>query len=792
MSRSNPRFVHLLTFAGLTAAMGAAVLAHRPPQNSGTPEPAGMKVDYKPGAYFPPGFPLHGRLRLLTAPQAEMGQRTRIRLEYTVGDLPIESGMTLEIWKHFTSDVEAFQVTNPREPAYFGAEFTGAGIQFTPEAHTNWVQRNTPSVFPYRKAAGVRIHQGRLKAGDKVYFDLGGERGVRMQHYEENLFNFRLAIIRENKLVGYAGDAILRITGGPMRRLRVQAPSIVKAGEAFAVEVVPQDEWGSLARDAAGLTLRVTSPGVTGAAFEYDADLKHYIARAARAAKEGVLRIEVQAAGGERKGISNPVWVERDPARQLYYGDLHQHTYLADGRGVFEELYLYGRRVGLLDFGAVTPHHAPMSVTGPILLTGTNYPADAWPALQRATRLFNGWKGFVSILGYEYSVGTERGGHHNVFFNADEARSTMEIDRSDPMAPIGKMLRTLELVRKPALVIPHIGGGPPDWSHPTDPRVERLFEIASVHGVFEESYQKHLKSGQRLAASASGDTHTTSMGNAYPGLIYVMSNGLTGVYAHGKSRQQIWDGLYQRRTFGVSGNQRILLDFRVNGEPMGGELPSAASVRLEARISGVTPIVRVDFLRNSRVIHSVTPVRNRGSILRVVWGDNLYQRRAAVGMRHGEVRPSAGRLALIEPVHRDQAFEEIAQQGDGIRWYAAAVSNDRDGFLADISGLTGDLTFKLEDADGFGAIEARIPLTELKREGYFAWKKEGGPRHPYMEKMGVKPAFFLECELVDAAGTRDVELSYEDREPPKSGDYWYVRVEQLDTNKAWSSPVWNN
>jgi len=65
-------------------------------------------------------------------------------------------------------------------------------------------------------------------------------------------------------------------------------------------------------------------------------------------------------------------------------------------------------------------------------------------------------------------------------------------------------------------------------------------------------------------------------------------------------------------------------------------------------------------------------------------------------------------------------------------------------------------------------------------------------KHPYMEKMGVKPAFFLECDLVDVNGPKDVNFDYVDRSPRKPGDYYYVRIEQLDTNKAWSSPVWMN
>ena len=803
LSRPSNRSLTLVArFAAvLLLILGLALLASRPWAESSAealPNPARMKIEYRPGGYFPPGFPLHGKVRLLSNPVVEMGTRTRVRIEYTVGDMPVETGMTVEIWKHFLSDAEELQVTDPNAPAYFSVEFTRPSVVGKTLKWTNWEQRNTPSVFPYRKVAGVTLEAGSLSAGDRVLFDLGGPLGFRMQHYQENLFNFRVVLLRDEKVLGYGGDAAMKVTGGPLRRLRVQAPSVAKAGEAFPVEIVPQDEWGSLARNHEGLSFRVISGEIAGGSFRYEPELEHYVARDVVAGKEGVLRIGVQTADGQYRGASNPLWVEADPLRRVYFGDLHQHAYLHDGRGVFEELYLYGRRVGLLDFGAVSPHHMPMSVTGPsFYLEGKRFPSENWPDLQKATKLMNGWQGFVSILGYEYSVGTNIGGHHNIYYNADEAKSTMQLDSAEPSAPIGKMLRTLQLVRKPVLVIPHIGGGPPDWSHPTDPRIERLFEIASVHGVFEESFQKHLESGQRLAASASGDTHTSAMGNAYAGLNFVMSNGLTGVYAQGKTRDDIWRAMYERRTFAVSNNTRILLDFRVNDEPMGGEILSAltGTARLSARVSGAAPLLRIELLKNSKVIYAAHPARKQGRLLRVVWGDNLYQRRAAAGLSSGELRPEGGRLRLERIIHRDQAFEEIRQEGARITWKTAAFSNDRDGFLVDLSEVTGEaLHFRLDDASEMGVFEVRIPLAQLERDGCFFWSRRGDARvkHSYMEKMGVPPTFFLECELVDAAGPMDFQLSYEDRGPLRPGDYYYLRAEQLDTNKAWSSPVWVN
>jgi hypothetical protein len=38
----------------------------------------------------------------------------------------------------------------------------------------------------------------------------------------------------------------------------------------------------------------------------------------------------------------------------------------------------------------------------------------------------------------------------------------------------------------------------------------------------------------------------------------------------------------------------------------------------------------------------------------------------------------------------------------------------------------------------------------------------------------------------------DTRVTFEHREKPRPGDYYYLRVEQLDTNKLWTSPVWVN
>ncbi len=761
--------------------------------------PATMAIEYRPGAWFPPGLELQGQVRLLTSPVVEMGKRARVRIEYTVGDREIGPGEAVEVWKHFTSDVEEFQIDDSSQPAFFDAETTAAGVRFEKLKFSNNVQRNEQDVFPYRKTASIVIQQGRLSKGDKVYFDLGGEQGVRMQFYAENLFNFRVALTNpgDKKILGYGGDASLKVIGGPLAKLVVKAPSIVASGEKFSVEVVPMDAWVSLANDGADLALTMTSDQVSGSPLEYDSELLHYVANNVVCHREGVARIEVRTADGRVRGVSNPIWVERTPDRRVYYGDLHQHTYLADGRGVYEELYLYARQVAMLDFGALTPHQDPLGVTGPILKLDRKFPMDNWPALQRASKVMRGWRGFTSILGYEYSVGTRAGGHHNVLFADDDAPTTMELDPTSSREPVAKMLELLRRTKKRALVIPHIGGGPPDWNHPTDPRLERLFEIASVHGVFEESYQKHLESGQRLAATASADNHTVSWGYANPGLIYTMTSPLTAVWAQRNDREDIWAALNDRRTFGVTGATRMLLDLRANGEPMGGEIPRFGErpVRIEARVSGTEPLTRIDLVKNSKTIYTVSPARQiGGKLLRVQWGDNYYQRRANIALSNGELRADSGPLALRRKLNLDNSFEDIHEQDGRIVWRTASTSNDRDGVLVDISRVDGDaLVFRLEDPNLLGTHEVRIPLAALEADGHFSWRSEPVPNnHPYMKMMGLPLQLFVDCDLVREDGAMDYEMSYEDREPLEPGDYYYLRVEQLDTVKGWSSPIWAN
>jgi hypothetical protein len=49
---------------------------------------------------------------------------------------------------------------------------------------------------------------------------------------------------------------------------------------------------------------------------------------------------------------------------------------------------------------------------------------------------------------------------------------------------------------------------------------------------------------------------------------------------------------------------------------------------------------------------------------------------------------------------------------------------------------------------------------------------------------------WISAQLVNRAAPLDGELDYRDMGNPQPGDYYYLRVTQLDGARAWSSPIW--
>lgn len=89
---------------------------------------------------------------------------------------------------------------------------------------------------------------------------------------------------------------------------------------------------------------------------------------------------------------------------------------------------------------------------------------------------------------------------------------------------------------------------------------------------------------------ASSDDH-----RAHPGQ---PQYGLAAVAAPGRTRGEIFNALYQRRTYGTTGS-KILLEFLIDGQPMGREVAARDKPKLSIEAHGTAEIETVDVLRYS-------------------------------------------------------------------------------------------------------------------------------------------------------------------------------------------------
>ena len=111
---------------------------------------------------------------------------------------------------------------------------------------------------------------------------------------------------------------------------------------------------------------------------------------------------------------------------------------------------------------------------------------------------------------------------------------------------------------------------------------------------------------------ASSDNHVGMPGRSYPHDRQVHTpfpGGLAAVWSPKLSRDSIFDAIRQRRCYGTTG-ARIVLQFRLNGKPMGSDVQlehGRAKRLLSLKARGADAISRVEIIRDGTTIHTYAP-----------------------------------------------------------------------------------------------------------------------------------------------------------------------------------------
>jgi hypothetical protein len=487
-----------------------------------------------------------------------------------------------------------------------------------------------------------------------------------------------------------------------------------------------------------------------------------------------------------------------------FWGDLHNHNNIGYAQGSLRRTFEIARNH--LDFFAFTPHahwhdmgHYVNNIENK-WINGFAVTSVRWPEVLQMAQEFDAPGKFVPIAGYEWHSASL--GDYHILFPDLKA----ELKLPDDLRELQKFARTRGCIMIPHHPANRLGHRGANFGC-RDPEVSPLLEMYSEWGNAEHDrapfpYIRHteggrwtkntlqylLAQGHRVGVIASTDDHL-----GYPG---AYREGLAAVKATSLTRDAIFDALWNRRTYGVTGD-RIALDFTLNGHLMGQEMAHANERELRISVSGWDQIDRVEVLKNNRVIHRDFPVDRvtsarsweRPVLVRFEFGWGPWPVLGIGGVCdwNFEMRVESGSLDDVQPCFQSGPLEEdrrdvILEKTDrGVRIQSFTALRQQ---FEDIS--TKAIVLK---ARGGPNTRLTIALERPVRKSLtlpFAQLAESG------EALFTGP-FPKESALVHRlvfAEHYETSFPVRDRDAGAEVNWYYVRVAQANGQLAWSSPIW--
>lgn len=491
---------------------------------------------------------------------------------------------------------------------------------------------------------------------------------------------------------------------------------------------------------------------------------------------------------------------------QLYWGDLHNHNAVGYAKGSLERSIDLAR--AHLDFFAFTGHaswHDMPTMPGDrhmLWVNGFKAHSDHWAKTRRMLQEATTDK-FTALLGYEW--------HSSVF---GDYCMIFDRDQTELFLPdhVDKLLDFAET--KSALAIPHHlgyaqGWRGANWKYFRGGNVSPVVEIMSEHGCAESDrgpfdYITHsqggrwtantiaprLAKGARFGFVASSDDHL-----GYPG---AYGEGVLGVWADDIGAESLFEAIRARRTYAASG-ERIVLEFALNGKPMGAELPFASEREIDIRVESQDSIEMVELLRNGRVIERHFPEDHiTGARLqlpgrakcRVRYGWGPWGQLALDRVCHWDmtIRIHGGRF------HRATGCFQNAPFGETFRDKLTVVSPNElrlESPTARSGAYREDPTKSVVcDLEGGADAELTVEIRKPVRQVVTARLRDLVESNVVTLTGGFPSESFIIERLVGPSES-SARIRWQDRRTRKDGaDYYYARVRQHNGHVAWASPIW--
>jgi len=495
---------------------------------------------------------------------------------------------------------------------------------------------------------------------------------------------------------------------------------------------------------------------------------------------------------------------EENERQNLYWGDLHNHNECGLAKGTLERAIDLAR--GHLDFWAATGHawwHDMPELPGTgrkMFFDGFERHRGFWPKTRGLVEDSTD-DTFVAILGYEWH--SSQFGDYCMLFPDDNEELFLPDHAS-------KLLDFAQA--KDALAITHHVGYARGWRGANfdfhRPATSPVVEVMSEHGCSmsltsphdfvrhsmggrssQQVIERQLAAGLRFGFVGSSDTHL-----GYPG---AYGEGVVALWAPDLSRAAIFEAIRNRRTYATSG-ERITLEFAINGQPMGSELPMTADRQIDVRVEGQDTVHMIELIRGGQVIerhfpgdHASRPPQLPGRAkcrVRYGWGPWAQFEAGRICLWDMTIRVEGGTIRRAYPCFQVSPYDEELRD-------ALTVVDERTLHL--ISPTTRVNAFEEDPTksvvlDLEGPPDAEVVVTTKQPSEQTVRAKLG-----YLQsdnKIAFTGGFGAESFILEQlVGPDDfgATLRWNDRRPTGAGpDWYYVRVTQHNGHCAWSSPIW--
>ncbi len=712
----------------------------------------------------------------------------QITQQITVGSRAIPPGGGFLIARHFMSDFGEWQITEPRGDNYLTiassnptVNFVADRVQF-PGMHGGF--RGTAERIVFRVASGA------LTTGDVVTITYGdqsqGSKGLLMPSIanDKMLLPLYISFEQQGAFVGLPMQTVV-ISGGSLVGVAVFAPSVVGVDEAFSISVRAEDARANRATGKMpGWKVFANETPLTEIAAGSDAIT---VVDNLRLLAPGAWQIRVESLDGSIKGRGNPILVETSPTQRIYWGDTHGHSGFAEGLGSADGFMRYARDDARLDYVTHSEHDVFMD-------------DSEWQVLRQLVSKYSEEKKFIPFLGYEWTVDNRFGGHHNILFRTPTDRQRFDGRRFPTLPRLHTAIRASTPLRD-ILAIPHAHNAG-DWRL-ADPEITKLVEIMSMHGNFEWFGRMYLDQGHQVGFTAASDNHLSQPGYGAPvGGSQSQRGGLGAVFATDKRTDAIFDGLRGLRTYATTG-ERIILQFGVNGSPMGTRAPMNKNRKLKGRVIGTAPLESVSILKNDQLLWSQSYAgtdfrRGEPTQLAISFSSSaepINQRDNPRGYRPWVGTAEVTGATIVEghvAANGSTSLSAIKPGADGKYMFRTASRGAASTLLLTLAEVKAGatLTLNIEGGVEFGGAPPiyrqhqqldpatlQVRLTDLKSGAQVARI----PAPDYQDEISVR--------RLASSGTLEANFEVEDA-GTLEGDYYYVRVIQSNDAMAWSSPVW--